>query len=100
MDTLTVTKRRVEVCVGCPEMLDGFPLRTPKEMPHHTECYFINFVDVQEGEEGYSGFTAQTVCLCTLALSTAAWLQGATEEEVMTVMGKHTSNDHNESTGN
>jgi hypothetical protein len=91
---LTVTKRRVELCVGCPDMLEGFPLQTPKDMPHHTECYFINFVDVEHEEEGSSGFTAQTVCLCTLAAAGAAWLQGATEKEVQDIMGAHKSEDH------
>lgn len=94
MNSLTATKRRVEVCVGCPDMLEGFPLGTPKDMPHHTECYFLNFVDVEDEEEGHSGFTAQTMCLCTLAAASAAWLQGENEQEVQALMGRHTDDDH------
>jgi hypothetical protein len=88
------TKRRVEVSVGCPDLLDGFPMERVPEMPHHTECYFLNFVDVADDDGGQNGFTAQTVCLCTLAPASVAWLQGASEEEVQALMGRHTGDDH------
>lgn len=80
------TKRRVEVSVGVPDMLDGFPMEKHPQMPHHDECYFINFVDIADEDGGQNGCSAQTPCLCMLKEATIAWLQGATEEEVQNIL--------------
>jgi hypothetical protein len=58
-------------------------------MPHHTECYFINFVDVPDkgDEDGcYNSFSAQVTCLCGLPEVTVKWLQGATEIEIQAIL--------------
>lgn len=86
------TKRRVEVSVGAPDMLDGMDHEKLAGMPHHDECYFLTFVDVPDPDEKgnpdecYNSFTAQVTCLCCLPEATVKWLQGGSEEEVQTVL--------------
>jgi hypothetical protein len=81
-----ITKRRVEISVGLPDILEGAPVERNAAMPHHDECYFIVFVDVTEDDGTNNTLTAQTVCLCTLKAATAVWLQGGTEEEVKAML--------------
>lgn len=82
MSDLAPTKRRVEVSVGVPDMLEDAPIDKGEEMPHHDECYFLTFVDVIEEDGSHNTMTAQTTCLCMLKEATVAWLQGADEEEI------------------
>jgi hypothetical protein len=96
-DPMAMAKRRVEVCVGIPEMLSGMEMTQTPGIAHPDECYFINFVDLPSDDDdglSRSGFTAQSTCLCTLSAATTAWLQGASEEEVQAVMERHTGEKH------
>jgi hypothetical protein len=86
----TITKRRVEVSIGKPDLLEDAPVEKNKAMPHHDECFFLTFVDVSEEDGGHNTLSAQTTCLCALKEATVAWLHGATEEEIKGVLtGNH-----------
>jgi hypothetical protein len=95
MDGIDIpTKRRVEISVGLPDMLEGAPVEKNSTMPHHDESYFLTFVDVpdeHDKEDGaHNSLSAQTTCLCMLKEATVAWLQGATEEEIQKLLtGRH-----------
>jgi hypothetical protein len=100
MDGIEIpTKRRVEVSVGVPDMLEGAPMDKGAGMPHHDESYFITFVDVPEQDDpdgAHNSLSTQVTCLCMLKQATVAWLQGATEEEIQKLMtsGHEHGTDH------
>lgn len=82
-------KRRVEVTIGTPEMLEE---ANEGEIDPLEDCYCINFIE----EGGQEGFTAQGACLCTLKLATEMWLEGRTAQEVQAAMGGEHTHDEEE----
>lgn len=80
------TKRRVEITVGVPDLLEGAPIENHPEMPHHSECYSLTFVDKTEEDGCHNSLSAQVLCLCGVAEASKAWLNGATEEEVQAIL--------------
>lgn len=90
-----ITKRRVEVTLGKPDVVASMPLEPAPGMPHYTECYFITFLEPfpEQADEGADGFTVQTTCLCTLSVAVIAWLQGESAETVKTAMDGHADYD-------
>lgn len=83
-------KRKIEVTIGVPDSLRE---ANDAEGPDPLEdCYCVNFT-----EEGIAeGFTAQSACLCTLALATEMWLEGATTDEVQAAMASDSNHEHSE----
>jgi hypothetical protein len=93
-ETQLPTKRRVEVTVGVPDILDGVEGQKSTEMPHPSECYFLTFVDAADPDGSFNTLSAQTSCLCTLKGAIACWLQGGTEEEVKEALTGGHDEDH------
>lgn len=97
-ETQLPTKRRVEITVGVPDILEGVEGQKSAEMPHPSECYFLTFIDAAEADGSFNSLSAQTSCLCTIQDAITCWLQGGSEEEVKDALtsGHGPDDDHDE----
>jgi hypothetical protein len=89
------TPRRVSVYIGRPPGLKDEEGQEEGQPFSPDECFSVDFME----EGGDEGFTAQTVCLCTLNAATEAWLTGKSDDEVMEIFASHPGGDHVEPGG-
>jgi len=75
--------RKVEITIGIPDNLVDPEEPHPDKMQ---DCYCINFTPDKDGD---LGFSAHGACLCSLGQATEAWLNGASIQEVESIMSAH-----------